>query len=295
MSGEIKLPEGGMIVDHKLFDLSGRVALVTGGSKGLGKAMARGFAEAGADIVICSRNESELQSALEEILAGADSRGAYLVADLSQRDQVQPLADYAIAQMGHVDILVNNAGSNVPEELDQITDENWNRYLELNLSSCMALGRALVPQMKQRKWGRIIYISSIMALASKAGRSIYSGTKAALIGMARANALELGEFGITVNCLAPGPFLTDLPASVLTAEEQATFAERTALKRWGDPRELVGPALLLASDAGSYITGETLVVDGGHFVLPFKQLEMVFLCRKSGGTQKNGLSWSFGL
>ncbi len=133
-------------MDHKLFDLSGRVALVTGGSKGLGKAMARGFAEAGADIVICSRHESELQSALDEILAGTDSRGAYLVADLSQRDQVQPLADYAIAQMGHVDILVNNAGSNVPEEWDQITEENWNRYRELYRCATMPCGRGLVPE-----------------------------------------------------------------------------------------------------------------------------------------------------
>ncbi len=246
-----------------LFDLSGRVALVTGGSKGLGKAMARGFAEAGADVVICSRREEELQSALDEIIDGTGVRGAYFRADLSRRDSVQPLADSAVAEMGKVDILVNNAGSNVPEELDEITDENWDRHLELNLSSCMALGRALVPQMKQRAWGRIIYISSIMALGSKAGRSVYSGTKAALVGMARAQALELGTHGITVNCLAPGPFLTDLPAGVLSEQEQAVFAERTAVKRWGDPRELAGPALLLASEAGSYITGETLVVDGG--------------------------------
>ncbi len=245
------------------FDLSGRVALVTGGSKGLGKAMAMGFAQAGADIVICSRHEEELQAALLDIMEDSDSRGAYCVTDMTNRDDVRKLADFALTEMGHVDILVNNAGSNVPQELDAITDESWDRHLELNLSSCMALGRALVPHMKQRKWGRIIYISSIMALGSKAGRSVYSGTKAALVGMARAQALELGRFGITVNCLAPGPFFTDLPASILSEKEQQVFAERTAVKRWGDPKELAGPALLLASEAGSYITGETLVVDGG--------------------------------
>jgi len=245
------------------FDLSGRVALVTGGSKGLGEAMARGLALAGADIVICSRHEEELQAALSRILEGTGRRGVYRVTDMTDREEVARLAEFALAEMGQVDILINNAGGNVPEELDSITDENWNSFLELNLSSCMALGRALVPQMKQRKWGRIIYISSIMALGSKEGRSIYSGTKAALIGMTLAQALELGPYGITVNCLAPGPFLTDLPASILTKEEQETFAQRTALKRWGDPAELAGPALLLASDAGSYITGETLVVDGG--------------------------------
>jgi NAD(P)-dependent dehydrogenase (short-subunit alcohol dehydrogenase family) len=117
--------------------------------------------------------------------------------------------------------------------------------------------------MKARRWGRIIHISSIMGFHSKAKRNIYSATKSALLGLARASALDLGAFGITVNCIAPGPFLTDLPASVLSEAEKKTFAERTAIGRWGDPRELVGPALLLASDAGSYITGQALIVDGG--------------------------------
>ncbi|HEV3298787.1 MAG TPA: SDR family oxidoreductase [Planctomycetaceae bacterium] len=252
-----------------LFDLSGRVALVTGGSKGLGKAMARGFAEAGADIVIASRHEDELKAALAEIRAGTSVRGMYLVADMTKRSEADRLAKAALAEMGHVDILVNNAGSNVPEEIDKITDANWDRILELNLSSCMALTRALVPQMKSRKWGRVIYISSIMGLASKAGRDVYSATKSALIGLARANALELGSVGITANCLAPGPFLTDLPGKLLSAGEKEIFAKRTALGRWGDPKELAGPALLLASDAGSYITGQTLVVDGGTLCMTF--------------------------
>ncbi|HXY34686.1 MAG TPA: SDR family NAD(P)-dependent oxidoreductase [Planctomycetaceae bacterium] len=246
-----------------LFDLSGRVALVTGGSKGLGKAMARCFAEAGADVVISSRHEDELKTALAEIRAGTSARGLYVVADMTKRAEPDRLAKAAVGEMGHVDIVVNNAGSNVPEEIDKITDANWDQILELNLSSCMALTRALVPQMKSRKWGRIIYISSVMGLASRAGRDAYSATKSAVIGLARANALELGSFGITANCLAPGPFLTDLPGRLLSAAEKEAFANRTAVGRWGDPRELAGPALLLASDAGSYITGQTLVVDGG--------------------------------
>ena len=254
---------------NTLFDLSGRVALVTGGSKGLGKAMARVFAEAGADVVISSRHENELQAALKEITDGTGVRGEYIVADMTDRADSDRLAKEALAEMGHVDIIVNNAGSNAPEELDQTTDEGWDRIVELNLTSGMRLCRALVPQMKERKWGRMIHISSIMALGSKKGRGVYSGTKAALIGMTRAHALELGPFGITVNCLAPGPFLTDLPGSLLSDEEKANFASRTALGRWGDPRELAGPALLLASDAGSYITGETLVVDGGTLCMTF--------------------------
>src|SRR5579872_381187 len=246
-----------------LFNLTGKTALVTGGSKGLGKAMARGFVEAGADVVISSRHENELRTTLADILKGTDRKGKYVVADVSQRDDVKRLAQTALEQMGKIDILINNAGTNKPQAIDAITDQAWDEIMEINLHSVMVLTRALVPQMKQRKWGRIIHISSIMAFLSKEGRNVYSATKAALVGFARASAIDLGAFGITVNCLAPGPFLTDLPASVLSKAEQETFAAHTAVGRWGRPEELVGPALLLASDAGSYITGETIVVDGG--------------------------------
>jgi NAD(P)-dependent dehydrogenase (short-subunit alcohol dehydrogenase family) len=248
----------------KLFDLTGRVALVTGGSKGLGKAMARGLAEAGADIVISSRHENELRTALDDILAGTGRRGVYFVTDVSRRDQVKTLARSALDRMGRVDILINNAGTNTPEAIDAITDETWDRVMEINLNSVMVLTRALVPQMKERRWGRIIHISSIMGFLSKEKRNIYSATKSALLGLARASALDLGAFGITVNCIAPGPFLTDLPMTVLSDAEKKVFADRTAVGRWGRPEELVGTALLLASDAGSYLTGTTIVVDGGY-------------------------------
>ena len=247
----------------ELFDLTGKVALVTGGSKGLGLAMARGFAEAGADILICSRKQAELEAALPQILEGTKSRGKWFVADLSHRDDAERLAKDALSAFGRVDIFVNNAGTNIPETVDKITDDNWDRVVELNLSAGMALTRAFVPGMKSRQWGRIIHISSIMGLCSKGGRAAYSATKSALIGMTRGAAIDLGHDGITVNCIAPGPFLTDLPMSVLSDAEKAQFAERTALGRWGQPEELVGPALLLATEAGRYITGTTLVVDGG--------------------------------
>jgi NAD(P)-dependent dehydrogenase (short-subunit alcohol dehydrogenase family) len=251
----------------KLFDLSGKVALITGGSKGLGKAMARGFVEAGADVVLSSRNEGELRAAVDEVVKGTERRGRYVVSDLSKREEAARLASKVLELTGRVDILVNNAGSNQPEAIDAITDEAWDRILELNLSSVMALTRALVPQMKQRKWGRVIHISSVMAYLSKEKRNIYSATKAALLGLTRASAIDLGSSGVTVNCIAPGPFLTDLPMSILSDAEKKAFSDHTALGRWGDPKELVGPALLLASDAGSYITGTSIVVDGG------------FLCR----------------
>jgi NAD(P)-dependent dehydrogenase (short-subunit alcohol dehydrogenase family) len=246
-----------------LFDLTGRVALVTGGSKGLGKAMARGFAQAGADVVISSRHTDELEKALPEILDGTGRRGLIVTVDLSKRSEAERLAKTALEQMGRVDILVNNAGTNVPSPIDQVKDEDWDRVIELNLGACMVLTRALVPQMKERRWGRIIHISSVLGLGSKMGRNVYSATKRAVIGLAQASALDLGAFGITVNCIAPGPFLTDLPLNLLSDAEKQTFSNRTALGRWGKPEEMAGPALLLASDAGSYITGEVLVVDGG--------------------------------
>lgn len=253
----------------EMFDLTGKVALVTGGSKGLGKSMARGFAEAGANVVISSRHEEELKAAQQEIQAGTKAKVVYRVADMNQRDEVAALAKFALDTFGRVDILINNAGGNSPQRIEDITDETWDRIVELNLTSCMALTRALVPQMKARKWGRIIHISSIMGLASKEGRNVYSATKSALIGLARASSLDLGEFGITVNCICPGPFLTDLPGKLLSPEEKAVFASRTALGRWGEPKELAGTALLLASDAGSYITGTTITVDGGTLVKTF--------------------------
>ncbi|NNE93907.1 MAG: SDR family oxidoreductase [Verrucomicrobiales bacterium] len=248
-----------------LFNLDGKVAVVTGGSKGLGKAMARGLAECGADVMINARNEEELKAAAAEIGDGLDGKVEWRVTDMLNRQGVDDFAADTLETMGKVDILINNAGTNHPQPIDEITDEDWDRVTELNLTSIMRLTRAFVPGMKERKWGRVIHISSVLGVGSKEARNVYSATKAGLIGLAKASALDLGPFGITVNCIAPGPFLTDLPLSLLNEEQQAQFAKVTALDRWGNPPELAGPAIMLASDAGSYITGETLLVDGGAF------------------------------
>jgi NAD(P)-dependent dehydrogenase (short-subunit alcohol dehydrogenase family) len=127
----------------------------------------------------------------------------------------------------------------------------------------MRLTRALLPQMMERRWGRVIHISSVLGLGGKGGRSAYSATKSGLIGMARSSAIDVGTFGITVNCISPGPFLTELPLGILTPEEKEQFSQRAALKRWGSPDEIAGVALLLGTDAGSYITGSTVLIDGG--------------------------------
>lgn len=248
---------------NKMFDLTGKVALVTGGSKGLGLAMARGLALAGADIVINSRNADELKTAMAEILNGTERKGQTFVADLSKREETIQLAKKALDAMGRVDIVINNAGTNIPDSVDEIKDDDWDRLLELNLSAPMVLVRELADQMKQRKWGRIINISSIFGLCTKEARGGYSATKAGLIGITRTMAQDLGPWNITANAIAPGPFSTALTDRMVQGELRRYFDSMVVLGRWGKPHELMGPVLLLASDAGSYITGTTLAVDGG--------------------------------
>src|SRR5688572_21391528 len=142
---------------EKIFDLTGRTALVTGGSRGLGKAISRAYAEHGAGVMICSRNAAELEAAAKEIGAGLSVLVEWMTADLSARGEAQRVADETLKRFGRVDVLVNNAGSNIPERADQITDDAWDRIMELNLSGIMRLTRALLPQMMERKWGRVIH------------------------------------------------------------------------------------------------------------------------------------------
>jgi NAD(P)-dependent dehydrogenase (short-subunit alcohol dehydrogenase family) len=247
----------------ELFALTGRAALVTGGSKGIGKAIATALCRAGADVMIASRHQDELAAAADEIGDGGGGRVFHRVADMTARADVRGLADAAVAELGKVDVLVNNAGSNLPEPVHELTDVNWDRIVELNLTSCALLTRALVPGMMERRWGRIIYMASIMGINGAAARSVYCATKGALISMAHSQAVELGPHGITVNCISPGPILTDLPLTLLSEDQRNLLAAGTALGRWGETAELAGPALLLASDAGAYMTGANLVVDGG--------------------------------
>ncbi|MEX0937780.1 MAG: SDR family oxidoreductase [Pirellulales bacterium] len=251
------------------FDLSGRSALITGGGRGIGRAVARELAKAGADVVVSARSEDQLRATVDEIRSVTDRQAEYIVADMTDRSQARPMVEKATQKLGKIDILFNNAGSNVPQPVEEITDKVWDQLIELNFSSCMALTRAVVPQMKDRGWGRVIYTASIMAVTANPQRSAYCGTKAALVGMAHSQALELGPHGITVNCISPGPVATELPMSLLSKEQQDTFAGRTALGRWGEPDEMAGPVIFLASDAGSYVTGANLVVDGGCTIKTF--------------------------
>jgi len=248
-----------------LFDLSGRSALVTGGSKGLGLAMARALAQAGANVVIAARDADELERALASIVEGTGARGAWLVADMARRDEVETLARRAGESIGGpIDILVNNAGINRIAPIEQVEDADWDQVIAVNLAAPMILSRSVAGPMKERGWGRIIHISSVFGLVSRAGRNAYSATKAGLIGLTRSMSLELAPFGVTVNAILPGPFETPLTAALHADPAQKRwFTDRVPMGRWGQPEELGGPLLLLASDAGSYITGTALAVDGG--------------------------------
>ncbi|MFL6242761.1 MAG: SDR family NAD(P)-dependent oxidoreductase, partial [Acidimicrobiia bacterium] len=176
------------------------------------------------------------------------------------------LAQAALEQMGRVDILVNNAGTNKPQAIDAITDQTWDEVLEINLSSVMALTRALVPQMKARRWGRIIHISSIMGFLSKEGRNVYSATKSALLGLARASALDLGPHGITVNCIAPGVTMTEATKKIVPEAFIDMLPAISAMKRKLEPEDLAGTAVFFASDDAALVTGQVLCVDGGSIM-----------------------------
>jgi NAD(P)-dependent dehydrogenase (short-subunit alcohol dehydrogenase family) len=243
--------------------LSGRVALVTGASRGIGKAIATGLASAGADIVMCSRDSQETRAASDQIARQFNVRCLALSADITDRPAVDTMVARAQEAFGRIDILVNNAGGTAIEEIDRIEEDNWDRVLALNLTAAMLLTRALSPAMKARRWGRIINIASINAISSRRGRSSYSASKSGLLGLTRANAFDLGPFGITVNAIAPGMILTDLTRPLVSETDQADYARYTAIRRLGVPEDIVGPVLLLAGDQGSYISGSVLVVDGG--------------------------------
>lgn len=253
------------------FDLTGRGALVTGGSKGIGKNLALALSEAGAEVLIAARNVEDLKAAAEEIAAASGNRVQYCRVDLADRESTKSLATRAQKTLGGVDILVANAAIEMNEPVESILDESIDPVVETNFISSVVLTREVAQGMKRRGWGRIIYISSATVFKSSAdGHSIYSGTKAALHAFARTAAVELGGEGITVNVVAAGTYYTQMAATALDAlgpqakeAALALYSQMNAVGRWGRTDEMEGPVLLLASDAGSYMTGSVISVDGG--------------------------------
>ncbi len=250
-----------------LFDLSGRTALVTGAAGGLGRAIAQAFAQHGADLVLADRDPAAAQQ-VADLCHGCGVQAHALAADLADRAQVDRLAADAAAVFGRIDVLVCNAGMQGPAgPLHGVDRDDWDTVFQVNLASAHRLTSLLVPAMAQRGGGSVILMASIAALRGNKAIGLYGMTKAALAQLARNLAVEWGPRGVRANAIAPGLIRTPLAAGLLA--DEAFMARRlamTPLRRAGEPHEIAGVAVMLASAAGAFLTGQVLVVDGGTLV-----------------------------
>jgi gluconate 5-dehydrogenase len=247
------------------FCLNGKIALITGGSSGIGEAIAEALGLAGAQVILAARRKAQLEEARTRLASKNVRVLACISADLSDLNACTALAKEALAHAGRVDILVNGAGVNLREPFMDVTHETWTRQLNLQLSAPFFLTQALAPQMKSNQWGRIINIASLQSYRAFSNSAPYGAAKGGILQLTRAIAQEWSKFGITCNAIGPGFFPTALTAPVFNdAELVKLHANRTAIGRNGEMKDIEGLAIFLASNASSYITGQTIMLDGGY-------------------------------
>lgn len=252
---------------RELFDLNGKTAVVTGGSRGIGKEMAEGLAEAGASLMLCARRAEWLDETVEEFRSrGFNVEG--MLCDVAKPDDVDAVINATIEKFGGVDVLVNNAGVSWGAMPEDMPLEKWRQVLDVNLTGCFLFAQAAGREMLKRRRGSIINIASISGITSSANGPFYAGyvaSKAGLIGLTRELAASWGRKGIRVNAIAPGFFHSRLADAVIDLYERS-IQENNVIPRVGAEGELKGVAVFLASDASSYVTGQTIAVDGGMTV-----------------------------
>jgi gluconate 5-dehydrogenase len=246
-----------------LFSLAGKVALVSGASRGLGWEMARGLAEAGAHVVINGRDAARLEPRVQELTDRGLGASA-LAFDVTDENAVRAAIPEIVARQGRLDIAIGNAGIQHRAPLGEWKLADWQRVLDTNLSACFLLAREASAPMIKQGTGRIIFTTSIAANLARPTIPAYVTAKSGLWGLTKALAAELGPQGVTVNAIGPGYFETEMNQALLANEEFTAWVKsRTPLKRWGKPKEIAGAAIFLASDAASYVNGHQLMVDGG--------------------------------